>query len=303
MRKVILIFFFISSLYLAVLYYLDTVLPGSYKATPVKGTKILQLSDGQIRFQDSGEGNEAILFLHGFNAQLAHWNRVWRKTNNCARIIRLDIPGFGDSDNWRTDSFTLSAQAARIIEFINILGITRVTLVGVSMGGSLSAWIAAHYPERVNGLVLLAPSGYTNSLSHRGLYGYLIKPGILNKLAFYIVNSGLYKALFPNSRGLQALSVTSSYGENWVRELKNIRSPTIILWSINDHVVPVKYARAINNKIKNSLLIPLGADVRHNIPHARPELIANISCQIQQGTDIKNILNNIKQHLIEKGDQ
>jgi pimeloyl-ACP methyl ester carboxylesterase len=241
------------------------------------GTKFAEFDSGRIRYQEVGAGQEGTLFLHGFNGALGNWEVMWPLLNGCSRSVRIDIPGFGASD-WETESYTLPDQANRIIDFLDAIGLERVTVVGKSMGGSLAAWLASAYPERVKATVLLAPSGLTDSLTYEGVRGYLYHPGIANSFATSLANLRIYKYLFPQSRLLQALTVTSSYGPAWDDAIKQIRQPVVIIWSEGDTVVPYAYAREVNRLIDNSVLITVDETVGHNIPGMKPGLVANIAC-------------------------
>ena len=197
----------------------------------------------------AARGAGTTVFIHGFNGQLGAWNGAWSHMDACGQRLRLDVPGFGGSD-WNTVDYGLPAQARRVVALLDQRGLARVTLVGTSMGGSLAAWIAAHYPERVERLALLAPSGYTGALRYPGLYGLILRPGKLNAWATAIARSRIYRTMFPRSRALQALSVTASYGPGWVEALARIRAPTLIVWSRGDEGVSYTTALDVRASIR-----------------------------------------------------
>lgn len=265
---------------------LDLIAPKAPALIDVNGVEILSLEPGRVRYQSAGEGqgkdDHAIVLLHGFNNQLGVWNGVWPLLEKCGRRVRLDIPGFGGS-TWPTDDFGLPAQAARVVSAFEALGLERVTLVGVSMGGSLAAWIAAYYPERVQALVLLAPSGYPGSLNYGGPFGKLLRPGLVNALARRLAATERFKRDYPSSAALQALSVTSSYGEPWAEALEKIQAPTWLVWSRGDAGVPFSFAADVAKRLVHGKLVPLEESVGHDIPAARPELIARLACEAQAG--------------------
>ncbi|MCC7462384.1 MAG: alpha/beta fold hydrolase [Gammaproteobacteria bacterium] len=258
------------------------VTPSAPLLLPVAGEQLATLDGGRMRFEQEGSGADAIVLLHGFNGQLGHWNGVWSHLGDCAVRLRLDAPGFGGS-RWPTDDYGLAAQARRVIALLDARGLARVTLVGTSMGGSLAAYIAAYYPERVGRLALLAPSGYSGALRYPGLYGAILRPGWARDWAMRIARSRVYRALFPRSHALQALSVTASYGSRWVAVLPRIQAPTLIVWSRGDEGVSHTRARATRAAIRGSELLWLDAASGHLIPQTRPELIAALSCGLADG--------------------
>jgi pimeloyl-ACP methyl ester carboxylesterase len=258
------------------------VTPKAPALIPVDEPQQATFASGGIRFEDAGTGGTGIVLIHGFNGQLGAWNGVWPHLDGCGRRLRLDVPGFGGS-RWNTRDYGLPEQARRVVALLDQRGLARVTLVGTSMGGSLAAWIAAHYPERVQRLALLAPSGYTGALRYPGLYGLILRPGKLNAWASAIARGGIYRTLFPRSRALQALSVTASYGRGWVEALARIRAPTLIVWSRGDEGVSHTTALDVRASIPGSTLLWLDEATDHLIPQARPELIAALACGLTQG--------------------
>lgn len=262
------------------------VSPKAPALTPVGDEQVASFSEGQIRFEERAEGAEAILLLHGFNGQLGDWNQVWSSLNGCGHALRLDIPGFGAS-RWDTQDFSLPAQARRILDFLDARGIARVTLVGTSMGGSLAAWIAAEHPKRVTGLLLLAPSGFPDSLHYSGLFGVLVKPGPANRVGGLIASNSLYSIAFPRSRALQATSVTASYGAPWADALTRISAPTMLIWSRGD--TSFHAAADVQRLIRSSQLVTVAHEAGHLLAQTRPELAAAAACLIAKGARMEDV--------------
>jgi pimeloyl-ACP methyl ester carboxylesterase len=98
-----------------------------------------------------------VLFTHG----MAAWGGLWRDVAEHVagqgyRVIALDQAPFGFSDNTNRD-FSRTAQAERLKQVLDGLGIEQVFLVGHSYGGGVTLEAALRYPERVSGLVLVCP--------------------------------------------------------------------------------------------------------------------------------------------------
>lgn len=79
------------------------------------------------------------------------------------RVFALDWPGFGGSAKPAPADFDYSsrAYAALLPDWLNALGLARMVLVGHSVGGAAALRYAAAHPERVAGLALVAPGGFT----------------------------------------------------------------------------------------------------------------------------------------------
>ncbi len=74
------------------------------------------------------------------------------------RVILIDRPGHGYSDRpgGKSDA-SPGRQAALVAQALGRLGVGRAIVVGHSWAGALAAALALDFPERVAGLVLLAP--------------------------------------------------------------------------------------------------------------------------------------------------
>lgn len=259
------------------------VMPSLHVPSPLATERTLTTPEGSWRYEDSGEGDSALLLLHGFNQGLDQWDGVWAQLASCGqRRIRVDLPGFAGS-RFDSDDFGLPRQAERLLAFLDARGLRKVTLAGSSMGGSLAAWFAAAHPERVNQVMLLAPSGYPGALTYPGLFGALVQPGRLNRAATWIAITRPYGLLFPHSAAVQALTVTASYGDLWMAALSQVRARTLLVWSRVDPVASAATAQAVASAIPGSALLWLDASAGHSPPNTRPELVARLLCRLGQG--------------------
>ena len=76
------------------------------------------------------------------------------------RVILIDRPGHGWSTRARLADSTPAIQGRMIDEALEKLGVGSAILVVHSWSGALGARMALDYPERVAGLVMLAPVAY-----------------------------------------------------------------------------------------------------------------------------------------------
>lgn len=264
-------------LVLALGFIIDSEMPKPERVVETEGVAFSKFPKGVIRYSEQGLGSKAVLFLHGYNGSLEAWSKVWSHLKNCGHAIRVDIPGFGESI-WQSSDYDLSAQSRRVREFLDRHGIEHLTLVGVSMGGSLSAKFAADYPDMVDELILISPSGYPGSLRMSGKLAHILEPGTANRIAFSLAKGKLFKLFFPKSTALQALGVTASYGQRWADELGRIRAHTLLVWSPGDTAVPYEYVTRIASQLHDYDIITLEDKVKHNVPENASEEIATIAC-------------------------
>lgn len=101
------------------------------------------------------------------------------------RVFALDWPAFGNSPKPAPKDFTYAAEgyAELLSGWLDGLGIARTVLLGNSIGGAAAIRYAAAHPQRVVGLVLVAPGGFTPPGLVRTLATLLLgTPAILRRV-------------------------------------------------------------------------------------------------------------------------
>ena len=113
-----------------------------------------------IFWERYGDGDPAILFLPTWS--IVH-SRCWKLqlpylSRHC-RVVTFDPRGNGRSD--RPDDASSYAEtefAADALAVLDATGTRRAFVVGLSLGAQRGLLLAANHPERVEGLVLIAPA-------------------------------------------------------------------------------------------------------------------------------------------------
>jgi pimeloyl-ACP methyl ester carboxylesterase len=100
-----------------------------------------------------------IVLIHGASGNLGDLRlALGDRLARTRRVVMVDRPGHGWSDRpGRADDASPARQAALIAQALERIGVERFVLVGHSFGGTVAAAFALAYPERLAGLVLLAP--------------------------------------------------------------------------------------------------------------------------------------------------
>ncbi len=95
-----------------------------------------------------------LTLLHAFPLDRRMWQRQCRELDAHARVIALDLPGFGESQSGPAPA-SLDGWADLVEDVLDALvGDTPVVIAGLSMGGYLALRIADRQPGRLAGLVL-----------------------------------------------------------------------------------------------------------------------------------------------------
>lgn len=98
-------------------------------------------------------GRDPIVLLHAGIADRRMWNPQWPALTAERDAIRLDLPGFGESDAKPRVLDPLAAVLAALD------GVPRFALAGASYGAGVAVELALAVPERVTSLLLSAPGG------------------------------------------------------------------------------------------------------------------------------------------------
>ncbi len=132
-----------------------------------------------IAFIDEGPRDGLpVLLIHGFASNIRfNWtNPGWVRTLADAgyRVIALDCRGHGESAKlYRPEDYGTPVMAGDACALLDHLGITRADVMGYSMGARITAFLAAHHPERVRSAIfgglganMVRPMAGTGPIAH-----------------------------------------------------------------------------------------------------------------------------------------
>lgn len=96
-----------------------------------------------------------IIIMHGLFGSKNNWNTLSKTIHQQTdrKVITIDARNHGDSPHSTEMSYSHMAQD--IVQLMNDLGFSKATLIGHSMGGSAVMYVALHYPQLVEKLVVV----------------------------------------------------------------------------------------------------------------------------------------------------
>lgn len=210
------------------------------------------------------KGSSRPLFcLHGWGQSHQNLESLAKLLTNDADPYLFDLPGFGESpppdSAWSADDY-----ADHFISYMDEQKIPSASFLGHSFGGKVSMSLAERYPDRVDRLILLAPSGLKprlslpKKISRLGVRtsARLIKTydrvcGTRYFVDFFIPKYGSRD--YQNASAMRAILV-KSVNEDYRERVTHITCPTLLLWGEKDTETPVEMGRRLSNLIPHCQL-------------------------------------------------
>ncbi len=116
---------------------------------------------GTITFSDRGKGRVVVL-LHGFLGSHKIWESTIRNLSKSYRVISIDLPGHGDSDNFGY-VHTMELLAKSVKAVMDFLRLKKYVIIGHSMGGYAGLAFADLFPDNLKGLCLYHSTAFADS--------------------------------------------------------------------------------------------------------------------------------------------
>lgn len=214
-------------------------------------------------------GSKTIVFLHGWPLSHKQFEYQFNVLPSMGyRCIGIDWRGFGNSDK-PVNGYTYNRLADDIRTVVGTLQLNNFTLVGHSTGGAIAIrYMSRHNGYGVSKLVLIdaaAPIGFSAETANDLLNETLndrpkMMQGITDTFFFQYISPQFSDWFF--QMGLQAAGWSTASvimllrDEQLHADLQKIEAPTLIIHGIHDKVIPFAQAQELNQKIRNSVLVP-----------------------------------------------
>jgi pimeloyl-ACP methyl ester carboxylesterase len=271
---------------------------------PAQG-EMIEVAGATLYVVDIGPRDaQPVVLIHGASSNLEAMRKPLGDILAAKyRVILIDRPGHGWSTREREADSTPAIQGRMIDAALTKLGVGRAILVVHSWAGALGARMALDYPERVAGLVMLAPVAYPWP-GGVGWYNELVTAPVIGPLLAYTITLPL--GFFVTEQATRNVFLPQTVPENFVRDtatrlllrpreflanardlvtLKEavreqapryaeIKAPTVVISGDVDKTVSTNiHSRPFAAAVSDAKLIVLPG-VGHMIQNAAPDLVA-----------------------------
>ncbi|MED4203015.1 alpha/beta fold hydrolase [Neobacillus mesonae] len=114
-------------------------------------TGFVEVNGAQLYYEVKGAG-QPVLMLHGYPLDSRMWDYQFEELAKDFQVIRFDYAGAGKSEAHNQD-FSLVEDIKDLLAF---LGVEKVNIIGLSVGGNLAMDFTLTYPELVEKLILVS---------------------------------------------------------------------------------------------------------------------------------------------------
>lgn len=242
------------------------------------------LSDGVTHYETGGgENGISVVLVHGFSVPYFIYDPTFDfLCRQGFRVLRYDLFGRGYSDRPPV-RYDIHLFVRQLKELLDALDFKQVNLVGLSMGGPITASFVDKYPDRVARHVLIDPAGakaiplspllkavtmpvagelffglFGSANLVKGIAADLFTPQLVKEFqARYKIQMqyrGFKRAILSTMRTGMLGSFAGTY-----RRVGALKKPTLLFWGRQDTTVPFEHS----------------ADILDAIPHAEFHVIEN----------------------------
>ncbi len=271
--------------------------------------KFITLRGLQFHYREFSRRGAPLILLHGLASQSHIFDLVAPKLAQHFRVIAFDQRGHGESEK-PDEGFDFENVARDVVALLDALKIKRALIAGHSWGGNVALYLAAHFPERVRGMILI-DGGFLDIQSNpemtwertekelappnligtpladfkqmlKQYAGKLWRPAlekiVLHNFEIQSDNTIRPRLAYPNHMKILRALWEQRPGEYYAL----VRCPTLILPAVNEHVQDHAWTErrraqvlAAANGIENNRVVWFHETV-HDIPLHRPRKLANV---------------------------
>ncbi|HEX5691371.1 MAG TPA: alpha/beta hydrolase [Roseiflexaceae bacterium] len=238
-------------------------------ATPLQPSE-LYCTTTNLSYLEAGAGEPTSVLLHGFGASKEIWWATLAELAALGRVLAPDLPGHGGSP--LLQSARMPQIARRILDFCDARSLTRIVLVGHSMGGNIAVELVLARPALVERLVLVDPAAHSTEMpiysgsarvkatqrwaALRAGMALAQKVGVVGRYVPHRHRGGfvlpaLRRASFLEHHDVDALhrQLDSLFANPIGARLGELRLPTLVISGEFDPLVPPAHSRRVADSI------------------------------------------------------
>jgi 3-oxoadipate enol-lactonase len=204
-----------------------------------------------------------LVLSHSLGATLEMWDPQVSTLRRYFRVVRYDLRGHGLSPPV-PGSCDMADLGADLVGLLDRIGAPHAHLCGLSIGGMVSLWVAAHHPERVDRLVVCSTTAHFSASPAWAERARLVRANGTSCVADAVVGRWFtpeFRARHPEVVDSMRATIAATSGQGYAAcceaiermdlrpFLGAIRAPTLAIAAADDPATPpdcsIEIARAI----------------------------------------------------------
>lgn len=242
-----------------------------------------------LDYLDTGSG-EVLLMLHGLGSTKRDWDAQVPVFSKDFRVLTVDLRGHGASTKPKNE-YGVDHMTEDIKGFLDALDISKVSIIGFSMGGAVAFDFAAKYPEYIENLVIVNSGPDFNNMGQIGEDLLKNRTQFLKTQGLDALSETIAYNMFPEDSQLdirKAFEQRCKQNEynayyksfttlmNWGlgEKIKNISARTLVIASDMDYT-PISFKKDYVQRLSNAELAVI-ENSRHGVIIDQPEAFNKI---------------------------
>lgn len=237
-----------------------------------------------LDYLDIGEG-ETLVLLHGLGSTKKDWDFQIPAFSQKYRLIIPDLRGHGNSGIHEND-FGVSFLTEDIYQLLSKLSISKVNLIGFSMGGAVAFQFTISHPELVDKLIIVNSGPDFNNMGAVGEEMIKTRSEYLETKGIKALADEISTRMFPEESQTQLRNEfkercgnnnPDTYFKTFLTlmswglgdKIKEIQNPTLVVSSDMDYT-PVSYKESYAKNMQNATL-GIVENSRHGVLMDQPD--------------------------------
>lgn len=228
------------------------------------------LNGTELHWRDAGSGSDAVLLLHAFPLHSGMWAPQIAALAGRFRVIAPDYRGLGQSRP-APEATTMELVAGDVLALLRQLGLRRVAVAGLSMGGYAALELYRRAPDVFRGLALCATKATPDTEEAKATRARFAENAVAKGLGWVAEDFGpkllrthadpatyaQVKALIQGgtAEGVAAAQRGMGLRPDSVPTLSRITCPTLVLYGEEDQLIPFAEAQRMGQTVKGARMV------------------------------------------------
>ena len=118
-------------------------------------SEVVEVGGHRRHLWRAGDAGPLVLLVHGIPTDHTLWWDVVPRLQEHARVVAVDMLGFGASVAPPGAGVDIASQAVALLDLLDVLGEERALVVGHDLGGGVAQILATTSPQRLTGAVIV----------------------------------------------------------------------------------------------------------------------------------------------------